>query len=259
MPFKIENGVLIKHIYDGVQNIGIPKNVTIIGKDAFRGDSFITSIIIPDGVKEIGNFAFAYCTSLKNLIIPDSVTSVGDRAFIGCLELKSISIPKHLRKIDANHNFYGIFGTQEIIIRNSETPVEKATTKTAEKTPPKKTTKKTTTQKAKPATPPPPAPKPTEPEEVCEKTELEMIFEYFKMSEDKDARIYIQNHLAEFMQFLIDKQNVERITEITEHTDFLTADNIDEFLKYSIQNSENGGSFKIQLILTNYKAKLLNL
>ena len=49
------------------------------------------------------------------------------------------------------------------------------------------------------------------------------------------------------------------ITEIIENTDFITVENIDSFLDDAIEKVKSGGSFKIQLILTNHKAKLFNL
>ena len=230
MIFNIQNGTLVECVKKKrVTNITIPNNVIHIADWAFSNCPLLSSVNISHGVTTIGDWAFAECPKLNNIWIPDSMTSIGENAFTECESLKSISIPEHLREIAEKRQFYGISSTTDILIRKPETPQNELDFKK------------------------------TESEEVCEKSELEMIFEYFKLSQDKDARIFIKNHLSQFMKDLIDRQSEKYIHEITEHTDFLTIDNIDEFLRYSIQNSENGGSFKIQLILTDYKGRLLNL
>ena len=91
---------------------------------------------------------------------------------------------------------------------------------------------------------------------------MEMIFLYYKISEDEDAKIYIENCLSEFVKSLIDKQNLDSIMDITEHTQFLTLENIDEFLDYAIEkarNTKNSAFFKIQVMLTNHKVRLFDM
>lgn len=55
--------------------------------------------IIPDGTKEIGESAFKGCTYLQSIIIPDSVTTIGKSAFECCASLQSIIIPDSVTKI----------------------------------------------------------------------------------------------------------------------------------------------------------------
>ena len=78
--FLIEDGVLKK--YTGKDaDVAVPDVVTSIGRSAFEGCKFLTSIIIPDGVMSIGKYAFSQCASLTSITIPASVTSIDDDVF----------------------------------------------------------------------------------------------------------------------------------------------------------------------------------
>ena len=63
-----------------LSSVKIPKSVTKIGSEAFKGCDEIKSIEIPDSVTEIGEKAFKW-SSLASVVIPDSVTKIGDKAF----------------------------------------------------------------------------------------------------------------------------------------------------------------------------------
>ena len=65
-------------------------DVTVIGKDAFKGNTAITSVTVPDGVTEIGESAFEGCTKLASANLPDSVEIIGVRAFANCTSLSSM-------------------------------------------------------------------------------------------------------------------------------------------------------------------------
>lgn len=58
---------------------GLP--VTLIGENAFLGNSSIVSVTIPDSVTSIGESAFAMCKNLENITIPESVNEIGGYAF----------------------------------------------------------------------------------------------------------------------------------------------------------------------------------
>ena len=65
-------------------------DVTMIGAEAFKGNTAITSVTVPDGVIEICESAFEGCTSLASANLPDSVEIIGVRAFANCTALSSM-------------------------------------------------------------------------------------------------------------------------------------------------------------------------
>ena len=73
-----------------VKSAVIADGVTSIGKFAFAGCEYLTSVTIPDSVTSIGGDAFWGCTSLTSVTIPDSVTSIGEGAFEDCTSLTGI-------------------------------------------------------------------------------------------------------------------------------------------------------------------------
>ena len=238
MSFKIKKSNLVGYTEEeGITEITVPLNVKIIGYCSFADCTTLVSIKIPNSVTKIGANAFYRCTSLTEITIPDTVKGVGEKVFDGCTSLSSVSIPEHLNDIQKRPEIYGLSDDVQILVRSSNDSA--------------------TPEISSPATEPIPENSPTS--KLPTKTELEMIFDYFRMSENEDARLYIEYYITKFMKFLIDNQNVDYITQITNHTDFLTLDNIDALLDYSIEKARNGGSFEIQFLLTSHKARLCGL
>ena len=85
----------------------------VIGNDAFKDNTTLTSITIPNSVTSIGNNAFSGCSSLASITIPNSVTSIGNGAFYGCSSLASITIPNSVTTI-GNSAFSGC-GIKKVI------------------------------------------------------------------------------------------------------------------------------------------------
>ena len=71
-------------------SVVIPKGVTEISGEAFKGCTNATPVSIPGSVKYIGYEAFAGCTSLTDVSIPAGMTEICTGAFAGCTELKDI-------------------------------------------------------------------------------------------------------------------------------------------------------------------------
>ena len=96
---------IVSNTYDAVKECWIIKfdgDVTMIGDDAFRNCSSLTSVTIPDSVTTIGNYAFCYCRSLTSVTIPDSVTTIGNYAFYDCNKLTSVTIGDSVTTIGYN-------------------------------------------------------------------------------------------------------------------------------------------------------------
>lgn len=84
--FVVVNGKLIG--YKGTDTeVTLPDTVNVIGKEAFRGLTKITSIAIPESVTEIEAYAFEGCTALASVTMGANVATVGDYAFDGTLWL----------------------------------------------------------------------------------------------------------------------------------------------------------------------------
>ncbi|MCR5599496.1 MAG: leucine-rich repeat protein [Ruminococcus sp.] len=71
---------------------GLP--VTAIGKNAFLGNTGITSCVIPDSVKSIDEWAFAACPNLSSVSIGSGVSMISDYAFTTCPKLTSFAVSK---------------------------------------------------------------------------------------------------------------------------------------------------------------------
>ena len=85
--------------------------LTIIGNDAFRECSGLSSVPIPNSVTSIGNYAFYGCSALTSVTIPNLVTSIGDCAFSHCSGLTNISVASGNTKYDFRNNCNAIIET----------------------------------------------------------------------------------------------------------------------------------------------------
>ena len=72
----------------------------VIGSEAFRACSGLTSLTLPAGITGIGDFAFCGCSGLTSLTLPAGITKIGSFAFSGCSGLTSLTLPAGITKID---------------------------------------------------------------------------------------------------------------------------------------------------------------
>ena len=110
----IEKSIIHKYI-GNEKNVKIPSNVSMIGDNAFRNCTSITSITIPNSVLEIGYSAFSGCSNLTSITIPNSVTSIDYYAFEGCEKLISIIIPNNVTTIGGSA-FSGCTNLKSLVI-----------------------------------------------------------------------------------------------------------------------------------------------
>jgi hypothetical protein len=85
---------------------GLP--VKEIGREAFRKNTHITSVVIPEGVTRIGNYAFRECANLSSVTLPSTLRSIGGGAFQETA-IRSINLPAGLTEIG-----YDAFRTSSI-------------------------------------------------------------------------------------------------------------------------------------------------
>lgn len=76
-----------------LENVPIPENISVIGKEAFRNRTDLTSLLIPRSVIRIDRLAFAGCTGLKELTILSGKITLSDDAFAGCTALETVNFP----------------------------------------------------------------------------------------------------------------------------------------------------------------------
>ena len=76
----------------------IPNSIKVIGKDVFRGQRKLTSIIFLDGLETIGAFAF-HMTGLNEVSFPGSLEHIEEKAFHECGTLAHITFSEGLREI----------------------------------------------------------------------------------------------------------------------------------------------------------------
>lgn len=96
--FIINDSVLIKYV-GTAPIVVIPKDVKIIGEDAFKDKTQITKIVFPDGLEKIGNCSFERCINISNLVFPDSLRHIDNRAFMRCYNLSFIAFNDELETI----------------------------------------------------------------------------------------------------------------------------------------------------------------
>ena len=98
-----------------VTHEGETYKVTVIGAEAFRGNSTLTRVTIPEGVTTIEGYAFFVCTSLTKVTIPEGVTHIGNHAFRACKSLTSVTIPEGVTHI-GNRAFWGCTSLTNVTI-----------------------------------------------------------------------------------------------------------------------------------------------
>lgn len=102
--------------YKGKDSIvNIPHHILIIGKDAFKGNTYIKEVILPEGLNEIGDSAFEECSSLAQITIPENVKIIGSHVFAKCTSLKQIIFPENVIKI-GNATFYKCTNLQKVVL-----------------------------------------------------------------------------------------------------------------------------------------------
>lgn len=90
--------ILVAYKGEGPE-VTVPDSVAIIGRSAFEGNPFITTVHLPASVTEIRKAAFYKCSSLQVVTTSDSVSRIDDMAFYGCKNLKFINIGSKLEHL----------------------------------------------------------------------------------------------------------------------------------------------------------------
>lgn len=108
-----------------LRSIVLPKTIVSIGDSAFESCTTLISIVIPDSVTTIGSSAFKDCTSLGTAIIGNGVTSINDSTFRNCNSLYSLTLGNGVTSIN-DSAFYHCYSLIEIINKSSLNIVAKS-------------------------------------------------------------------------------------------------------------------------------------
>ena len=73
-----------------LESVVIPESVTAIGNGAFFGCSALENVTLPNTLRTIPANTFQYCISLEHIDIPFSVTTIGASAFADCIRLQEM-------------------------------------------------------------------------------------------------------------------------------------------------------------------------
>lgn len=82
-----------------LKKVTMPDTVTYLGDSIFQNCDALTDIRLSSKLKEIPDFAFRECRTLKKIVIPDSVTRIGNNAFSMCPVLEDVTMPSKLKEL----------------------------------------------------------------------------------------------------------------------------------------------------------------
>jgi hypothetical protein len=97
---NIEN-ILTKTFFEckNIYRIVLPKNLKVIGYQAFSNCQSLEELIIPESIEEIMPGAFEECINLFQITIPSSITNIEMNLFKNCSHLERITLSDGLKKI----------------------------------------------------------------------------------------------------------------------------------------------------------------
>ena len=105
------------------QSYTVPKTVTTIGRETFKGCAALRQIILPESLEKIETLAF-WGSGITSISIPETVTSLAGGAFTDCRNLESLKIPNGSMKEISGGYFIGLSRLRFIEIPPSVTRIE---------------------------------------------------------------------------------------------------------------------------------------
>ena len=213
-----------------MKSIVIPENTNALGTGIFTLCEHLESMIIPEGVTAIKAHAFDGCKRLKSVQLPSTLESIGISAFHWCESLESIVIPDQVteygdkmfnsciklkklkyRGIIVNPNKYQYIDLSPLLtmIHDRDFSIN-----------------------------------------MPYHSKIDVIFKiFFADPDEKQAIDFIKKNFQNIFQTLIYVNDLDLIREILDHTEFMTAETIDEMIRLAIDKRK----LEIQVMLTDYK------
>ena len=110
--YEIRDGALIRkedhcliswfHALGTEDSYTVPKDIKIIGENAFCTCQDLKAVTLPEGLEVIEESAFNGCTELTEIILPQSLKLLGNKAFQDCNKLEEVIIPDQLTDLAGN-------------------------------------------------------------------------------------------------------------------------------------------------------------
>lgn len=95
----IIRGNRLVRYYGTQKEYTVPEQITVIGENAFSGNSELECLIVPEQVVKLEAGAFSNCSALKKLVLPDHLETVGDSLCFNSRALTDVHLPSGLRAI----------------------------------------------------------------------------------------------------------------------------------------------------------------
>ena len=108
--------------YRYLTSLTLPNSITTIETGAFKGCCSLTSLTLPNSLTTIASETFEDCFRLTSLTLPNSLTSIGYNAFKGCSSLTSLTLSNSLTSI-GNYAFQGCSSLTSLTLPNSLTSI----------------------------------------------------------------------------------------------------------------------------------------
>lgn len=99
--------IVIPATYQGADDTEPIPVIGVYG-NAFKNNTFITSVVLPEGMLYVNDEAFYGCTSLKSITIPSTLKSLGYNVFYDCTAVETIYFNAvNMEDVSSNYNpFY---------------------------------------------------------------------------------------------------------------------------------------------------------
>ena len=249
--------ILIKCSYDE-EAVIVPEGVTQIKKEAFKDCVNLKKVILPESIKNIGVSAFENCSSLKKIVLPSGITRICSQTFLDCQALEEVILPKNLCKI-GDMAFTACTSLQTIRIPDSVRSIHSYAFTSCDNLRELQYRNLKIRMKFT---------------EWNEYTYLERVIEmlvredysmrviasvkydllwqmFFQNPEDEHLKDYIRRYFSNIFLNLLVRDDAVSVQKVLDDYDFITKNNIDKFIRYSIDNQK----LQCQILLTNYKAE----
>ena len=111
------------------------ENVDSMGTEVYFNSGKIKSVSLGKVLKVLPESTFENCTSLESLVLPETLTDIQQWAIYNCKALTELTIPASVQTIgktaagdNGYHTFYQDSGMKQLVIADSDTPLEFADT-----------------------------------------------------------------------------------------------------------------------------------